>query len=354
MNIHMLTATHPDSDTGGGGLHARELIRIGEQIGHRITICTELDKLPNTGPDLYWLANMCGKFPISDVMDRVGHTRYIVHEDAYSSLCPQPTREYKLCFQGQDPYDIVITDAQRGPLYYRDDVDTSCQGHNDPTYSECSSICRYHELIPLLHNCKAMVVDSPMHGKIWAGLFPILEDKLVILDPPIPVSKFSVGDRKVPNTYSYVGTIAKGKGFDNCVQFVRNRGGQLIAVGDIHHTIDMNQYSDVQYYGSVSYDTVANIIRNAQYLIHLPDWPEPQGRIITEGLLCGCTVIGNRRIGALSYDWLSTCVDIREEELPDAKVILATVKDNQIDKFRSIISAAPYKFWRDIDDYYNN
>jgi len=365
MRIYMLTATHPQKDMGGGGLHARELIRIGEQLGHRIIVYTELEHLPDIPPDFYWLSNMCGKFSAEKVLEKIGHEKYVVHEDAYSLLCPQPTREYKLCFEYEaDTISMLLEDPDSRKAFppgtydialdVRPRYTTADSGYPSPeelktTYDDCSKICRLWDLIPLMSNCRAMVVDSPMHAMIWAGIYPDVGDKLIILDPPVPVDKFHHSTDKVPNTYAYVGTIAKGKGFDRCATFVRNRGGQLMAVGDVHHTIDMEDYKDVQYYGSLPYDSVPNFIRRCQCLIHLPTWPEPQGRIITEGLLLGSLVIGNTRVGALSYEWLRDYVSISKQDFPDfSGIMLAQVTD--VEGFRDRIHKAPYKFWGDIND----
>ena len=35
--------------------------------------------------------------------------------------------------------------------------------------------------------------------------------------------------------------------------------------------------------------------------IFLPQWPEPFGRVVAEAAMCGCEIIGNSNIGALSY-----------------------------------------------------
>jgi glycosyltransferase involved in cell wall biosynthesis len=365
MKIYMLTNTNPNVDGGGGGLQNQIILRVGSELGHDITVYTELDQVPEERPDLYWFSNTCGKFSIDRLMDMVGHTRYMVHDDAYMTLCPQPTREYKLCFQHEaDSISLLLEERRLGnacpeeypvhldinppimlgdPLEYPDNVDRTMYG--------CHGICRYYDLIPLLTNCTIFSSNSPMHSMIWAGIFPQLRGKVVIMDPPIPTNGFTHidNDYKVPNTYVYVGTIAKGKGFDKCAEFVRGKGGQLIAIGDVHHTINMEEYRDVAYYGRVPYELVPNIIRRCQYLIHLPVWPEPQGRIITEGLLMRCAVIANSRVGALTFPWLRECCNVQllSDPIDLNAVMQVTVTD--IDRLRCIVKEAPYKYWHDVE-----
>jgi glycosyltransferase involved in cell wall biosynthesis len=346
MLIHMLTATHPDRDGGGGGLQNQIILRIAENLGHKVNVYTELEQLPGEHPDLYWLSNMCGKFPIDRLTDKVGHTKYMVHDDAYMTLCPQPTREYKLCWQEQEPYGNIDLDI--GKATYDSNANT-----NLPvpiTTYNCHSVCHYWDLIPLMANCNIFSSNSPMHSMIWSGIFPSIKDKIIVMDPPINIDKFL--NRRtippVPNSYIYVGTIAKGKGFDKAVQFVRNRGGEMFAIGDIHHTIDWSEYKDVNYYSHVPYDLVPNIISGVQYLIHLPDWPEPQGRNITEGLLMGCQIIGNRRIGAFTLDCYKDCVHIEEQSHPDYPRDIMVAWVTNMELLRERIYDAPYKYWRDI------
>jgi hypothetical protein len=41
-------------------------------------------------------------------------------------------------------------------------------------------------------------------------------------------------------------------------------------------------------------------MNRAKNFVFLPRWPEPQGRVVSEAALCGCNIIGNENVGALS------------------------------------------------------
>ena len=43
-----------------------------------------------------------------------------------------------------------------------------------------------------------------------------------------------------------------------------------------------------------------------EVFLHLPQNPSPFDRTVVEAYLAGCKVIGNRLIGALSYDWFKS------------------------------------------------
>jgi len=331
--LYYLTGYPPRGGTGGGDLANSMLMRIGEQEGYSVEVYSSEEEVPKSKPDAYWLSNMNGRFSLEFLQDTIGTLPYVIHDDGYQNLCPQPTREYKLCFQEQVPYDTIELDIEK----------------NTPLYN-CREICRYKLMEALAYGCRASICVSPMHGRIWSGIFPVLRDKTIIVEPQIPVTKFNIplNNQKVPNSYVYIGTIARGKGFDNAVAFVRARGGDMYAAGDIHHTINMSEYKDVHYLGSVSYELVPTLLARMMYLIHLPDFPESQGRGITEALLMGCTIIGNRRVGALSYPWLSDYVTLENHEVPEGDVILGGVKD--MAGFRERIYQAPYKFWKDLGE----
>lgn len=332
MHIYYISGSNPDVGIGGGELANRELIRIGRQLGHTIDIYIDENSIPKIKPDLYWLCNIRDRYSDRFLYGIVENymVPFILQDDAYQTLCPQPTREYRLCFD--DQWDDIVLDKDKDVGMY-----------------DCRNICRYNTIMPLVNECAAFVGVSPMHVGIWSKIFPSLGKKTIIVDPQVRPDAFKPGD-KIPNTYIYCGVIAKGKGFDRCVTYSRNRNGTMYTVGDIHHTINMNEYRDVTYLGSQPYNVIPNIMSKVQYLIHLPTWREPQGRTITEGLLSGCVVIGNRKVGALSYEWLSDYCRLDREYAKDVgeDIIICTLSD--YDGYCEWVSGAPYRFWKDFDN----
>jgi glycosyltransferase involved in cell wall biosynthesis len=96
--------------------------------------------------------------------------------------------------------------------------------------------------------------------------------------------------------YLFVGVIGEAKGLNE----MRERFGKT----DIHMigrcspgvTLDFGRYL-----GHVPYDEIPHYMNRAKNFVFLPRWPEPQGRVVAEAALCGCTIIGNDNIGALSF-----------------------------------------------------
>jgi len=43
------------------------------------------------------------------------------------------------------------------------------------------------------------------------------------------------------------------------------------------------------------------LLNRARNYVHLPRWPEPFGLIVAEAALCGCNLIVNENVGAISW-----------------------------------------------------
>jgi len=347
MLIYYLTGYPPQSDSGGGGFGNRSLINAGIKLGHTINIYDSEGSVPSIPPDLFWLCDMNGRFSLEFIrrITRNYSIRFIIQDDGYQNLCPQPTREYKLCFQDLDPntkWDIPLDIFRDEQMY------------------DCSNICRYRLMSELATICAASHSVSPMHAAIWANIFPQLVGKQIIEEPQIDVDLFKpiyppgIYDR-VKGTYLYVGTIAKGKGYLNCMEYVDRQGGTLLTAGDIHHTIRRNQVRNWR--GHVPHDRLPRLYSTCEYLIHLPEWQEPQSMVFTEALLCGCKVIVNDKVGATSYPWWGDHTKVFSYYIAD---ITSSGYDEKFHMYhftrddpglRNRIRNAPYKFWEDLSEY---
>lgn len=340
MKIHYLTGYPPINDPNGGGLANSSLISKGTELGHTIEVYSSEETASKGGtPDLYWLSSMNGCFslPFLETLTRDWTIPFIIQDDGYQNLCPQPTREYKLCFQKEHHYTNKIT------------LDSQDMYNETPTYTNCRDICRYDLMCVLADKCKASVSVSTMHGHIWSSIFPTILGKQVIVEPLIDVTMFHLTQETTPrrNDLLYAGTITRGKGYFNCVDYAKLVDLPLFAVGDIHHTVQGFIDPDT-WYARLPYDQMPAMFATFKYFIHLPIWPEPQGRTVTEALLCGCTAICNNNVGALSYPWLDRCIHHEVPEIApvNGNVTRVTVTDRKY--YEDRIANAPRKFWTDL------
>jgi glycosyltransferase involved in cell wall biosynthesis len=297
MKINFLSYLDPFKYSGGGELALRTVIERGRQRGHEIHVFArrrgKLSRFaapPMHVPpaDLYLLADMfncpedSAKFDSALIERVVSREQYIHFDNSYVDVCTQPA--------------------------------LPCGGHR----SGCLDECGVSRAKWLYSRSLANIFVSPLHHRVVAGLVGI--DSVpnpVISRPFIDTELFS--NRHLPRDidYLYVGTIAKYKGYENVKS--RFAGKNILFIGK-----NLTQQKLVgRHIPHVPHTNLWRYYNRSKHLVHLPEWPEPQGRCVVEGSLCGCDLITNDKVGATSFDF-----DIR-----DAR----------------IIADAPDHVWREIE-----
>ncbi len=139
---------------------------------------------------------------------------------------------------------------------------------------------------------------SPLHQRVTQSLLQ-LKDSLpsYVLSPMIDTSRFYNRGIERDIDYLFVGVISEAKGLDA----MRKQYGDkdLWLVGGISPGGNLDFGRHVPH---VAYDEVPLYMNRAKNFVFLPRWPEPQGRVVAEAALCGCNIIGNENVGALSFD----------------------------------------------------
>lgn len=91
------------------------------------------------------------------------------------------------------------------------------------------------------------------------------------------------------------------KGFKTAIQYARMNPElkfKLFGIFKEKHKLPSN----VEIIGEVEQKVFARWLKKAQYLMAVPNWIEPSGRSVLEGLLCDCDLIINDNIGFLKED----------------------------------------------------
>jgi len=89
------------------------------------------------------------------------------------------------------------------------------------------------------------------------------------------------------------------KGFETVMQYAKASPKlkfKMFGIFKEEHDLPDN----VEIIGEVDQPIFARSLQKAQYLMAVPNWIEPSGRSVLEGLLCGCDLIVNDNIGVLS------------------------------------------------------
>jgi glycosyltransferase involved in cell wall biosynthesis len=297
MKINFLSFLHPFRYGGGGEMVLRAVIERARQRGHDVRIFArrsgKLSRLiaPRMHPppaDLYFLTDLfnCPEQGLAfdrSLLERViTHERYVHFDNSYVDVCRRPA--------------------------------LPCGGDR----SRCQDECAVDRARDLYRRSLANVFVSPLHHRVIAGL--VGDDAIpnpVIARPFLDPTLFY--DRRQPRDidYLYVGVIAKYKGYENLKRRFANENIVLIgknATGEklIGRHIPHVPHEQLPLYYS-----------RAKHFVHLPEWPEPQGRCVVEAALCGCKLVTNEKVGATTFDF-----DITDPQ---------------------IIADAPDHFWREIE-----
>jgi len=123
---------------------------------------------------------------------------------------------------------------------------------------------------------------------------------------PIDTDMFFIDNniRKDSNLAIWTGhDEPNNKGFDNLIEYAnKNKKLNIKAFGKFSKYNNSNTPPNIDIMGEVPQVEFSEWLKKAKYVIALPNWVEPTGRSIMEGLLCGCTLIVNDNIGFLYED----------------------------------------------------
>jgi hypothetical protein len=290
MRIAWISHLDVNRFPGGGELAQRELIAVGRSRGHMITetavVRGRLQRLLRRAlqypymsvdwhADIFVLSNlrncpMLGvRFPQS-VIERILSTqRAVLVEDAWIDTC---------------------------------ELDMPCGGNP----SLCPTECDRTWSNALFTRSQAVVFVSPMQqGMIQSVLTSPLPRLQVLRRPFVDVTQFRPLGLERDIEVLYVGAINEAKGYHNLID--RFGAGRVTFVG----RNGLGEPIAGRYLGELSYEAMPELYNRAQVFAHLPEWYEPMGRTVVEAALCGCELVTNEKIGAMSYptrEWTDPAV----------------------------------------------
>ena len=175
----------------------------------------------------------------------------------------------------------------------------------------------WHDVLPtpypdltrqLAIKAKNNIFLSPLHCSTFADKYDldILADdiNISIIPPFIDMNKFYYNDNpRHRQNICRVGKIYSHKGIDKVLMCLRNDGIKADFYGDgnplIKYQLEQSLYAN--YMGDIDHQNIEETYRKYRYFIHMPAEIEAFGRSTMEAKLCGCEIIGNGKIGCLSY-----------------------------------------------------
>ena len=125
-----------------------------------------------------------------------------------------------------------------------------------------------------------------------------------LVPSPIDSKKFSPRENKERNSVLWAGNFCEAKGSKGFLEYVKNNPNFKFYVAGWGADIPLLENIDnVEYVGELDTDELIEYYQKCEYFYHRPVWHEPFGRTVLEAYFCGCNLLLNGNIGAMSWDW---------------------------------------------------
>lgn len=301
MNIGYLSYLNPYSYMGGGEQIMKDVINYGKELGHNIEVFSvkggaeERNRFMQR-KDIFLLTDIYNCFthphfyPFGMLKEIVENHRFVHFDNAYVDICNLDylpcggvTTGTKCAYKSRT-FECRRTLASLYKIGFRN------------AYRDIES-CFKVFTFGLYKNAIMNVFLSPLHMKTILGL---LQNHGItntyVIRPVIDTAQFmnKKGDRDISNLY--VGAINKAKGIENIKAMFPD--GDIVLIG----ALDKGSYRNYgEWLGYVEHGKIQEYFNRAKNFVHLPEWPEPLGRVVVEAALCGCNLILNERVGAASF-----------------------------------------------------
>jgi glycosyltransferase involved in cell wall biosynthesis len=292
MKINYVAYLDPFHFSGGGEMIMNDLLSYAKNIGFEVYITSIRPYQKNYQKDVD-LTILCDifneptlsqRFDLSFIQDIVETDRYIHFDNSYVDTCDlaylpcngnnQDKCKHKSIFN-------LKSNIQRRTLL------TKCFQSN--------------ELINKIYiNSSANIFLSPLHYTKVSQMLNIEEKEYFILRPTVDTKKFYNKNQERDIEFIFAGAISEAKGVENLKEYFKNTDKKLLMIGE---NIYEEELSFAEYTGFISYEEMPNYFNRAKNFIYLPRWPEPQGRVVVEAALCGCSLITNENVGATSFEF---------------------------------------------------
>lgn len=298
LRVNYVAYCDPFAWEGGGEAVARALIEEGWRLGHDIRRTCVFPRPVRESfetPDVWLLADVHNvperwwrRLPGGLLHRVIDHERYIHLDNAYVDVCDLP---YLPCNGHVDGEECPFKRRR----WFRD--------------RRCFRLATRR----MYQRARLNIFQSPLHRQTVQQL--IGEDavgRYFEMRPIIDTTRFRNVGRDRDLHHLYIGVIHEAKGAENLA--CAFGGGSLTLAGRL---ADRRYRRLGRQLGHVPYDQVPALLNRAKVFVHLPRWPEPQGRTVAEAALCGCTLQTNDRVGVSSFGLDLSDPGTYEGALPD-------------------------------------
>lgn len=303
LRINYIAQLSPLVHGGGGELIMRRLIQAGEARGHRFAFATASPRAEQLfdDPDLTILTDVFNspyalrRLPRPLLHKVLARGRFIHFDNAYVDAC---NLDYLPCSGNRSAACPHKDGLPLGKRLLARDFSRRCF-QEDP-------------LVPALYRRSLLnVFLSPLHHRVVSDMLGLGDKDAIIVKPLIDQGLFYDRGLERDLEYLFVGVIGEAKGLTEMRRRFGDRKIHLIGKIAKGERLDFGNYL-----GVVPYREIPLYMNRARNFVFLPRWPEPQGRVVVEAAMCGCNLICNDKVGALSFDFpLSSPEYFRDADL---------------------------------------
>lgn len=275
--VYFYTIINPfDSDnTSGGPQAAKNIIRHIESLGNNVEVVT----------------------PLTEFKDP-NDSDFNVYQDIFND--PIGSKWFSI-----DQYSELLNSSK--PFAMSECAYTACT--TAPYGDEKNPTQNIREFTrPFFVKATKVITASPMHGNEIAKKLGIqtsnFYDYLCEVDTELFRSEGK--NRDIENIT--VGAINYWKGSDTIASVLKEKI-HFVGYGEINLILEHGS----KYLGKIAHDQMPELYNRSSHFVHLPRWKESFSITACEAALCGCHLLLNDNVGALSFDKDLTSVETYHE-----------------------------------------
>jgi len=154
--------------------------------------------------------------------------------------------------------------------------------------------------------CKHVVFLSPLHKKTAEDKCGYKIKNSSLVPSPIDTNAFMFDEsiKKEKGSVCCIGNLVKDKGSESLLEFIdSNQNMKFYIAGWGEEVEEFKKRENVEFLGELDRKQIIKVYQKCEYFYHRPLWNEPFGRTVIEAFLCGCHLLLNDSVGAISWDW---------------------------------------------------
>jgi len=147
---------------------------------------------------------------------------------------------------------------------------------------------------------------SPLHLQGVSKLVGYKIPRSVIIPPPMDTKTFKITNKnRIKDSVFMCGSLSPAKGINKMIDYLNaNKEKKLFLAGwNENQARKLINMKNVTFLGKIQHDKLPEVYNRYESFILLPTKEEACSRVVLEAYLCGCRLITNKVVGAMSYKW---------------------------------------------------